>query len=257
MVAMHSRAWVPSSASVPPCAAGWVQGILLQPLALLSEIIPVMTAEESSSSSYEHGSDEPFGRWHRGRGVTVRSLARDGRASLADARCPQRGHAGLPASRLCARPVAEEEIRILPAVQEEFLPRLVPASLSPTFPQCGKPSRKLTHCLLPPRLGAGPCCLQHRRAAPFMDEGIAHRPDRRGTLVSVPSAAGPAGGLGARRVAGIAAEHVGSAAAPGSGQEAASRRGGEVMGWRGVPRLCPGQWGPCQPRLTALCSSHC
>lgn len=73
-----------------------------------------------------------------------------------------------------------------------------------------------------------------------MDEGIAHHPDHRGTLVSVPSAAGLAGGLGARRIASIAAEHAGSAAAPDSGQEAALRRGGEVMGWRGVPRLVLG-----------------
>ena len=112
-----------------------------------------------------------------GQGVTARSLPGDGRASLADAHRPRWGHAGLPASQPCARPVAEDEISMLSGVQEEFLPRLVPASPPPTFTPCGKPSRKLTHCLLPPRLGAGPCCLQHWRAAPFTDAGIAHRPD--------------------------------------------------------------------------------
>lgn len=83
----------------------------------------------------------------------------------------------LPASQQCARPVAEEEIKILSGVQEEFLPQLVPASPLPTFPRCGKPSRKLTHCLLLPWPGAGPCCLQHPRVAPFMDAGIAHCSD--------------------------------------------------------------------------------
>lgn len=58
-----------------------------------------------------------------------------------------------------------------------------------------------------------------------------------GALVSMPSAAGLVGELGARRVAGIAAEHTSGTAAPGLRQEAAPRQGGGLMGWRGVPGL--------------------
>lgn len=140
-------------------------------------------------------------------------------------------------------------------VQEEFLPQLVPASPLPTFPRHGKPSRKLTHCLLLPRLGAGPGCLQHRRAAPFMDAGIAPCSDTpapacpgcplpepstlltgrgsHGILVLVLAAAG----LGARWVADIAAKHSVSTAVPRLGKEAAPRLGGRsggLMGWREV-----------------------
>lgn len=149
------------------------------------------------------------------------------------------------------------------AVQEEFLPQLVPASPLPTFPRHGKPSRKLTHCLLLPRLGAGPGCLQHQRAAPFMDAGIAHCSDppapacpgcplpepstlltgreQPRILVLVLAAAGLRRGLGARWVADIAAKHTISTTVPGLGKEAAPRLGGRsggLMGWREVLGSC-------------------
>lgn len=133
-----------------------------------------MTVEEIGPPPYEHSSDEPLRKWDLQSRCHSSSPRRQWESKSVRCFPPTAGHEGLPASQQCARPVAEEEIKILSGVQEEFLPQLVPASPLPTFPRCGKPSRKLTHCLLLPRLGAGPRCLQHQRVAHFMDAGIAH-----------------------------------------------------------------------------------
>lgn len=63
MVAMHSRAQVPSfSTCASPCLCP-VQGILPPLLTLPNEIIPGMTVEEISPPPYEHSSDEPLRKW--------------------------------------------------------------------------------------------------------------------------------------------------------------------------------------------------
>lgn len=177
MVAMHSRTQVPSFCICASLCARLVQDVLPLLLTLPNEIIPGMTVKEISPPPYEHSSDEPLRKWDLQPRCHSSSPRRQWESKPVRCFPPTAGHAGLPASQQCARPVAEEEIKILSGVQEEFLPQLVPASPLPTFPRCGKPSRKLTHCLLLPRLGAGPCCLQHQRVAPFMDAGIAHCSD--------------------------------------------------------------------------------
>lgn len=116
----------------------------------------------------QHNSEEPSGRCHPWPWCHSCPLAgcEPGRCSL-----PKAGPLRPSCPQPCARPVAEET-GTLSGVQEEFLPLLVPASLPPA-PLGAEPSRKLTHGLLPPRLGAGLC--RCSSTAPVAAGGC-HRP---------------------------------------------------------------------------------